>query len=64
MNKKLTRSTTDSKIAGVCGGLGQFFGIDSTLVRILFLAALILAGTGLWLYFIIWIVAPKDSDIL
>lgn len=57
--KKLTRSVSDRKIAGVCGGLAQYFDCDSTLVRIIFLIALICASFGLWAYLIIWIVAPE-----
>lgn len=57
--KKLTRSLTDRKIAGVCGGLGQYFNIDSTLIRILFLVLLCCVGGGLLLYLIMWIVMPE-----
>ncbi|MEG1555835.1 MAG: PspC domain-containing protein [Bacteroidales bacterium] len=58
--KRFTRSITDRKIAGVCGGLGRYFNIDPTLIRILFLALLLLGGSGLLLYLIIWIIAPED----
>lgn len=59
MVKKLYRSTTDQMIAGVCGGLAEYFEIDSTLVRILFLALLIFGGGGVIIYIIMWIVVPK-----
>lgn len=58
MEKKLYLSSTDIKIAGVCGGLAEYFEIDSTIVRILFLFLLFCVGGGLLLYLIIWIVAP------
>ncbi len=44
--KKLYRSRTDSKIAGVCGGLGEHFGIDSTWVRLLFVLFFFLGGSA------------------
>lgn len=59
MVKKLYRSTTDKMIAGVCGGLAEYFEIDSTLIRILFLALLIFGGGGFLIYLIMWIVVPK-----
>lgn len=52
MEKRLCLSSTDKKLAGVCGGIAEYFGIDSTLVRIGYLALVIFAGTGLLLYII------------
>lgn len=60
--KRLTRSTTDRKIAGVCGGLAQYLNVDPTVIRILFLFAL-LTGLGFWLYLVVWICAPEDISI-
>lgn len=57
--KKLYRSSSDKKIAGVCGGLADYLDIDSTVVRIVFLIALICGTFGLWAYLIIWLVAPE-----
>jgi phage shock protein C len=62
-NKVLYRSTTDKVIAGVCGGLAQTFGIDSTIVRLLFLVASAFGGTGLMLYAILWIVIPTEKNL-
>ncbi|MDP9340450.1 MAG: PspC domain-containing protein [Acidobacteriota bacterium] len=56
--KRLTRSSTDKKIAGVCGGLAEYFDLDLTLVRILWLVLLFCAGTGFLVYFILWIALP------
>ena len=61
--KKLTRSRTDRKIAGVCGGLAKYLNIDSTVVRILFLIALISFSFGFWAYLIVWICAPDEAEI-
>lgn len=58
MEKKLYKSTTDKKIAGVCGGVAEYFGLDSTLVRIGYAALIIFAGTGLLLYIICALVMP------
>lgn len=58
-NRKLYRSQTDSVIAGVCGGLAEYFDIDPVLVRVIFVLLLIFGGGGLLIYIILWIVAPK-----
>lgn len=57
MQKKLRRSK-DSKILGVCGGLGEYFDIDPTIIRIVFLVALVTLGTGLLLYVLMAFVMP------
>lgn len=59
-HKKLMRSRTDEKIAGVCGGLADYLEIDSTLVRLVWLAAAFLAGWGFIAYLIAWIVMPEE----
>lgn len=46
-------------IGGVCGGLGEYFGIDPTLIRIIAVVALV-SGIGLLPYFIMWIITPLD----
>ena len=61
--KRLTRSTTDRRIAGVCGGISSYLGIDPTVVRILFLIALICGTFGFWAYLIVWIAAPEDNRL-
>ena len=57
--KKLYLSNTDQKIAGVCGGLAEYFNVDSTLIRIIFLIMLFFVGGGLLAYLIVWIAAPR-----
>lgn len=61
--KKLYRSTKDTKILGVCGGLGEYFSLDSTLIRICFLIVFFFGGTGLLLYILAGIILPKDVEI-
>jgi phage shock protein C len=57
MQKKLTKSR-DKKLFGVCGGIGEYFDVDPTLIRVLFLVALLGFGTGLLLYIVLAIVMP------
>lgn len=59
MEKKLYRSTTDKKIAGVCGGLAQYLNIDSTIVRLIWLLLIFFAGCGLLAYIIAALVIPN-----
>ena len=61
--KRLTRSTTDRRIAGVCGGLAKYLNVDPTVVRILFLIALLCGSLGFWAYLSVWIAAPEDNRI-
>ena len=61
MEKTLRRSRTDKMVAGVCGGLGKYFGLDSTILRLVFVLLLIFAGTGLLAYLIMWLVIPYEN---
>lgn len=58
--KKLYLSGADRKIGGVCGGLGEYFDMDSTLFRIIFILITILSmGLGIFAYLGMWIVIPR-----
>lgn len=57
--RKLYRDTDDVRIAGVCSGLALYFGVDTALVRIIMLVALIAGSAGFWAYLILWIAVPK-----
>jgi len=59
--KKLRRSTKDKKILGVCGGFAEYFDIDVTIVRIIFLVLLLGAGSGLLAYLICALIMPEDK---
>ncbi len=59
-NKRLLRSRTDTMIAGVCSGLANFFGIDPTIMRLIFVLLFFLGGNGLLIYLILWIVVPLE----
>jgi len=57
--KRLVRSTNDRKLAGVCAGLADYFDLDPTVIRILWVLAFFCAGTGLLAYIILWIALPE-----
>lgn len=61
--KKLYKSSTDKQIMGVCGGLAEFFNIDSTIVRIIFFVLLMVGSSGFWLYFILGFILPYDYQV-
>lgn len=60
MAKKLTRSVSDAKIAGVCSGVAKYLDVDPTIVRIIWAALVIVCGIGLLAYIICWILMPKE----
>jgi phage shock protein C len=61
--KKLYRSETNKVLAGVCGGLGEYFDIDPTLVRIAFIVLTVLTGGGIIIYPLMWLLIPSESDV-
>jgi phage shock protein C len=60
--RKLYRSRSNRQVAGVCGGLGQYFNLDATLIRILFVVLAVLGGSGLLLYVAMWIIVPNEPS--
>ena len=59
-DKKLVRSA-NKKIAGVCGGLADFLGLDASIIRNVWLLCVLLGGFGLLAYLIMWIVMPAQK---
>jgi phage shock protein PspC (stress-responsive transcriptional regulator) len=59
--RTLDRDITNKKIAGVCAGIARHFGWDVTLVRVAFLACVLLHGVGLIAYLIAWVCMPRDD---
>lgn len=59
--KRLERSRNNRVIAGVCGGLADYFKIDIALMRVLFVVATICGSFGFWMYVILWIVVPEEN---
>ena len=60
--KTLLRSSKNKVIAGVCGGLGEYFELDPVLFRLLFVAVTLLGGSGVLIYIILWLVIPEDTS--
>ncbi len=62
MKATLYRSESDRILGGVCGGLGTYFGLDSTLVRLFFVLLFLGNGIGILAYTLLWIVMPAESS--
>ena len=61
MDKKIFLSETNKKIGGVCGGIGDYFNIDATLVRLIWIViTLMTMGTGILAYIIAWVIIPQQ----
>ncbi len=60
MTKRLYRSRTDRWIAGVCGGLGAYFGVDSNSIRLAFVLLALWNGVGVFLYLLTVIIVPEE----
>ena len=56
--KRLTRSATDRKLAGVCAGIAEYFGIDPTVVRVAWIVFCLLGGSGVLAYFLCALIIP------
>lgn len=64
MTRKLYRSRKEKMIGGVAGGLAEYFEIDPTLVRIIFIVSLFLGGSGILAYIILWILVPEEPYVM
>ena len=64
MEKKLYRSRTDKKLAGVCGGLAKYLNMDTTIVRLIWALVTLFAGAGLLAYIVCALVIPEEPEIL
>lgn len=62
-DKKLCKSATDKIISGVCGGLGEYFGINSTLIRLGFAVFCAAGGSGILLYIVAAIIMPSEFRV-
>lgn len=65
--RRIVRSTTDRKIAGVCGGLAEYFGVDATPIRVLWIVLAVIPGClvgGVLAYLAAWLIVPKPPDVL
>ena len=59
--RKLYRSRTNRQVAGVCGGLAEYFKVDATMIRVLVVLLAVLGGAGLVLYVAMWIIVPNQQ---
>ena len=60
MNRRLLPSRTDRMIGGVCGGLAQYFGLDSSALRVISALLILFGGMSVWVYLILWLVIPEE----
>ena len=60
MKRRLYKSEDNRVLCGVCGGVGEFFGIDPTIVRLIWAILVIFAGMGLWIYILAAIIMPRQ----
>ena len=63
MQPRLMRSRTEVIIAGVCGGLGEYFGLDPVIVRLIFVLVTLTTGLGFIVYPVLWLVMPKAGAV-
>ncbi len=63
MEKRLYRSETNRILCGVCGGIGEYFGIDPTLVRLAFVLFMFGAASGLFAYLVAAVIIPTQSQL-
>ena len=61
MEKKLYKSNSNKMIAGVCGGLAEYFNTDASIIRILWALSVLLMGTGILVYIVCAIVIPNNT---
>jgi phage shock protein PspC (stress-responsive transcriptional regulator) len=61
--RKLYRSRTNRQVAGVCGGLAEYFNVDVTLMRVLFVLLGLLGAAGIVLYIAMWIIVPEAPPV-
>ena len=60
--RKLYRSRSDRAIAGVCGGLADYLGIDPLVIRLLTLFLILFGGLSIWVYIILWLIVPEEPQ--
>ena len=58
--KRLYRSRTERMIAGVCGGLADYFDVDPTLIRLAFVLLVLAGSAGFWLYVVMALIVPEE----
>ena len=62
--KRLYRSRSDRWLAGVCGGIGDYFNTDPTVIRVIFVLGALILGGGLLIYLILWLIIPLEPEAI
>lgn len=62
--KKLRRSRTHRVMAGVCGGLGDYFNMDPVIIRVGLIALILMCGTGILFYLLMCLIVPLEPDVI
>lgn len=63
IEKRLYRSRTERWLAGVCGGIGEYFNTDPTVIRVIFVLAAMILGGGILIYLVLWLVIPLAPEV-
>ena len=63
MQVRLSRSSSERMVAGVCGGLAEYFNIDPVIVRLIFVLVTLTSGLGLLIYLLLWMIMPRGTAI-
>ena len=61
MDKKLYRSRHNKVIGGVCGGLGEYLGVDPTVVRLIMALIIFVGGMSIFVYLLLWLIMPEEN---
>ncbi|MBE6895706.1 MAG: PspC domain-containing protein [Ruminococcaceae bacterium] len=61
--KRLLKSSVNRKLCGVCGGVGEYFDIDPTLIRVIWVVAALCGTLGFWAYILCALIIPNDVEI-
>lgn len=64
MKKRLYKIEDGKKLCGVCGGIAEYFDLDPTIIRLLWIILILCAGTGILAYFIAAIIMPSKSEVM
>ena len=64
VKKRLYRSETDRIIAGVCGGIAEYFDVDPVLIRVIAVVLFFAGLFGFLAYLVLWIIIPTESDVI
>ena len=60
IEQRLYRSKSERWLAGVCGGIGEYFNTDPTIIRVIFVLAAFIVGGGILIYLILWLIIPLE----